>query len=1413
MTPVMCSPFGDVTADLLRRGACVRFRAMGHSMQPTIEDGEVITVRPVAPGAVTHGDILLYRGKSGLIAHRVVGLTRSVRREGVTCLTRGDASVDRDDPVGPEQVLGRVTAVQREGRTAHLTSRRAKWLSAGHGCAVPLCHYLAHPQVLSEIAKKRNPLAAVKRIAKGSLLGLLAGLLLLASGLATGQQAWAAYAFRKPITIDRTKVGNTGAPTTLSNYPLLYSVTDLDLRTTANGGDVISANGYDIIFTAEDATTCGGPSTCNLDHEIETWNGTTGNLIAWVRLPSVNTISAASNTVINIRYSDSTVTTSQENPAGVWDTNYKGVWHLKEDPSGGAPQMKDSTINANHGTTSGMSIFNQTNCKISTCLNFDGSNDFVNVGPVSSLDDLGPLTISAWIQIDTWGGGTCCAGTGKVAVKSNASGTSSSIWFDLDNTSPQATTYAFFREYTGVGSTDLDVNAPNGSLAANGTTWYYVVVTWTGGDTFDPNVKLYKDGNVVAYGSGNSNGSGTKLSDPAFNWCIGGRCDANVNWDGRLDEVRFSSVDRDAHWIKTEYNNMNNPGDIGAAGFYTVGGEVTAVRMKRARAISHEGVTTQVVEVQWRTSYEADHLGFHVYREQHGQLVRLTPALVAGSALLAGAGTVLTAGQSYTWWDVLPATSGPLQYWLEEVDLKGRRTWHGPVAVQAAPRLLSDEMPERVQSVLLSRLGRGKGRPTGVPGQAKRHAPRGRPTLEALAVQQQLAASPAVKLEVQHEGWYRVDQPTLVAAGLDPWVHPRHLQLFVEGKEVPLLVTGDRDGRFDPGDAIEFYGLGLDTPWTDARTYWLVAGSHAGQRISEAAPGAQSSGRLAGQGGPTSFPFTLEWRPRMLYFAALLNGEADNFFGPVVSTEPVEQDLIATQLDPAPPGEAQLEVTLQGLTDGLHQVAVRLNGLPVGSVTWSGQAQGTTAISLPQAQLHAGANRLTLVAEGGELDFSLVAVVRLTYWHRYQAEGDVLRAPVPAGELVTLGGFSSPQIRVMDVTQPEAVRAVAGRVTRQGPGYAVTVGAPGAGPLTLLAFTDVAVAAPATIRPNQPSQWHAAQNRAEVVMIAHGSLLPSLAALQAWRQAQGWSVALMDVEDLYDEFTFGTKSPWALRAWVQTARTRWAQPPRFLLLAGDASFDPRNFLEMGDADLVPTKFIDTAFLETASDDWFADADDDGVAELAVGRLAVRTAEEAATVVQKLIGYDRAAGGAKTAVLVSDRPKGFPFAAANTAVKALLPAGVSVQEIVVGQTDDAKSREALLAALNEGPWLVNYLGHGSIEVWQGELLASQDAGTLSNGLRLPFVAAMTCLNGFFHDMYTESLAEALQKAPQGGALAVWASSGLTEASSQALMNRALVQRLGEGLTLGEAIMQAKAETSDRDVRRTWILFGDPTTRLK
>jgi hypothetical protein len=268
---------------------------------------------------------------------------------------------------------------------------------------------------------------------------------------------------------------------------------------------------------------------------------------------------------------------------------------------------------------------------------------------------------------------------------------------------------------------------------------------------------------------------------------------------------------------------------------------------------------------------------------------------------------------------------------------------------------------------------------------------------------------------------------------------------------------------------------------------------------------------------------------------------------------------------------------------------------------------------------------------------------------------------------------------------------------------------------------------------------------------------------------------------------------------------------------GDASFDARNYLGLGDFDFVPTRLVDTKYLTTASDDWYVDFGNNGLPQMAIGRLPVRTAEEAEAVVSKIVGYERSErrGWPGQVLMVADQNDGFDFEEASEEVGLMFPGEMTVWEIFRGQSDSATAKNALLSSIDEGQLLVNYIGHGSVENWRGDLLTSDDVSLMTNGNRLPVFILMTCLNGLFHDVYTESLGEALLKAGQGGAIAVWASSGMTEPEEQVVMNKELIRLLfnGASLTLGEAVKRAKRVIRDQDIRKTWILFGDPTTRLK
>jgi hypothetical protein len=806
--------------------------------------------------------------------------------------------------------------------------------------------------------------------------------------------------------------------------------------------------------------------------------------------------------------------------------------------------------------------------------------------------------------------------------------------------------------------------------------------------------------------------------------------------------------------------------------------------------------------IQWRTAYESNNLGFNLYREEGSERTRLTPQLVAGSALVAGNGVSLTAGRSYAWWDK-SQTSKNAVYWLEEVDIDGKSTWHGPTSINQ----VGGQPAAATQADLLSRIGTPQ---AGVTAQVARAADISKGTVASASLQDNLAGSPAVKLAVRQEGWYRIGQPALAAAGLDLNVNPRTIQLFVGGVEQPIRVVGEQDGRFDPSDAVEFYATGLDTPYSDTRVYWLVGGASAGLRI------ATTAGGKLGTAPPSSFPYTAERKDRTLYFSSLRNGEKENFFGPVVSSSEIDQSLSLRQIDRNAKEQAVVEVTLQGVTINAHQVRVSLNGNDLGVISFANQDAGKSSFNVPVARLVEGDNQVRLIGLGGERDVCLMDYVRITYQHTYTAESNNLRLTANGGQTLTVAGFTNNQVRLFDISNAGAVQEVTGTVKAAGSGYAISATVPGSGQRTLLALTNTQARQPVGVAANVPSNLKQITNGADLLVITRREYAGALQPLVSLRQSQKMGVTVVDVEDIFDEFSYGQKTPYAIKDFLSYAKTSWKRKPGYVLFAGHASYDARNYLGLGDFDSVPTRLLDTAYMEAFSDDWFADFNDDGLAEMAVGRLSFRTVDEASTLVSKIIGYE-SASPSQSVLLVSDRPDGFNFRATNDRLKALIPASLRVEEIDRAELGDADARSRLLEAINQGQKIVNYNGHGSVNLWRGNLLTSADAANMTNGNSLSLFVTMTCLNGYFADPALDSLAESLVKTRRAGAVAAWASSGLTAPGGQSVMDQEVFRLLfpegGQSLRLGDATMQAKASIADPDVRRTWILFGDPTMRLK
>jgi uncharacterized repeat protein (TIGR01451 family) len=833
------------------------------------------------------------------------------------------------------------------------------------------------------------------------------------------------------------------------------------------------------------------------------------------------------------------------------------------------------------------------------------------------------------------------------------------------------------------------------------------------------------------------------------------------------------------------------------------------------------------VLLTWKTGGEANNLGFNIYRELNGNRVRLNPSLIAGSALWMSGALPKHSGKSYNWIDPYASTAGA-EYWLEDVDVNGSRTMHGPVSVEVAAAGSSTDQSANesaaAQTLMLSQLNQAQPAAGAASHPVETLPAVSLPTPTQMREQFELAANPAVKILVRHEGWYSVTQPDLMKAGLDPNVDPASLHLFAEAVEQPIQITGATGGLrgFGPQASIGFYGTGIDTPYSGTRVYWLVAGARPGLRI----PQLQAS---SGTNQPAaSFMYTVEIQPRTIYFAALITQDGNNFFGPLVSTAAEEQVMQTPNFNASSTRPATLDVALQGVIQGVsHDVSVALNGTVLGDVTFTGQQLGKFHVSLPPGVLQVGNNTITLTAQNGEYDTSLVSDIRIAYPHLYAADSDQLKFTGRAGEEIAVGGFTNGTIAVLDITDPAQPVQLTPQIVAGSSGtYTFAAQVPwtttaGATPArhTLLAVAADQIAAAAELRPNHPSTWHSVQRGADIAMISHENFVGALPPLVFSHKRTGKSSVVVPIGDLYDEFNFGERSPSVIRQFLQAANQNWRIKPKYLLLNGRASIDPRNYLGFGYLDFVPTKIVAATGLMTASDDWFSDFNDTGMPTIATGRLPVSTLDEANTVVGKVTAYEgQSTNGTWTgqSLVVADQNDSINFTQDSETVQSAMPSTLQVTDVFTSTVGPGDAREQIVSAINSGQLLVNYLGHGSEEQWSGsDIFDDSTVSTLTNGSQLPVFFIMDCLNGFFQDVYAQPLAVTLILAPNGGGVAVLASSGLNQAPPQVKLDALVVKSVlsSSPPTLGDAIVAAKSQISDAVVRKTYILFGDPAMRVK
>lgn len=595
-------------------------------------------------------------------------------------------------------------------------------------------------------------------------------------------------------------------------------------------------------------------------------------------------------------------------------------------------------------------------------------------------------------------------------------------------------------------------------------------------------------------------------------------------------------------------------------------------------------------------------------------------------------------------------------------------------------------------------------------------------------------------------------------------------------------------------DALLFYGEKADSIYTDERVYRVELKRGTPMKsVSVTGAGASPSTYAAERVVETDvFPGTV----------LPLDPESDYWFWDFVLSGDATYGRKAFTVaapDVSDSSGATLEVRLQGaFKDVAHRARVIMNGVPIGEATWSSFDATSAVLAIPQAVLREGANAVEIegVLEGGAaFDVFYVDGFTIRYKRLARPENGALEMPRGSGRLAA-GPFASAPM-ILDITSDIRPSLLTGASFANG---IASLNAPASAKTLFFATSFVT---PSSLRGMTDKSLR--KVRADYVVVTEASMRGAAEALARLRQRDGLTTYVADVQQIYDELNGGNSSPHAIRTFLA------AVAPRYAVLAGSGTIDYKAIdIAPGPVPPLLKRTSDGLF---ASDTRFADRDNDGIPEIALGRIPVSSAAELMDYVEKL-ETNRRDAGAPMVFSADAVDRSADFRAASREAEAPM-GGRAATRIYVDEQGYPGARAALLNAWRSGTPLVSWVGHGGLDqLASAGVLTAGDAPSLTSDGPLPVLVAMTCTINRFEDGLVEPLGAALTRVPAAGALAVWSASGLSVHGEATELQQTFMHLAAQspGARIGDLIVAALTQHPSA-TSSLYLLLGDPAIRLE
>ncbi len=699
------------------------------------------------------------------------------------------------------------------------------------------------------------------------------------------------------------------------------------------------------------------------------------------------------------------------------------------------------------------------------------------------------------------------------------------------------------------------------------------------------------------------------------------------------------------------------------------------------------------------------------------------------------------------------------------------------------------------------------------------------------------------KIFIRKDGVYKITYEYLKNMGIDlKGVQASRLKIKNNGLEIPIYVYAGGDGIFNEGDYIEFYAEKrknkfadgkvdlYNDPFTDVNVYFLEVGDGTGLRLAEETGARFFENYIDLRGA--SFYSEVHFEEDIIFERLKdvdLNMTYDVrdhwFWAKLSSNEQTDFSVYIPAPDQLSLDNVKLKIALHGITstpslNPEHIANVFVNNQRILTTQWNGQniniaSTDDSGYPVPNSMLRDGLNKVSVFnASEGKVANTTFAVnwFEITYRRLYRADKDEIKFKIPpeyaSGYFrFELFGFKNPDISIYRIGSSKIsnVEVVKSKDEKIGENYHAIFYANVLSPdVEFIAVSENAKLKPDSIAKDLKTNLKNPANSFDYLIITHPLLYDKqkdandqnhpLNQLKSFYESKGLSVKIVSVDDIYDEFNFGVKSPYAIKEFLKYAYFNWAKSPTYVLFAGGAVYDNRRFPEL---DLIPTMFYQSYWYgATSADAWFTFIDgEDFLGDVLLGRLPVRDREELKNAVDKIISFwnQKPQNWNRNVLMIAGEGKEFE-SQTDYLVSNVLPKYLNINRLyVIAGSIFSGGTSKLINFVNDGQVLINFVGHGGGAIWADNgLLKNEDIPKFSNKDKYPFITSMTCFSGAFDYPGKTALGVNLLIEKDKGAIGVLASSGLGWLLNDYFMILSIfpymfdpTKAAGEIITLGKA----------------------------